>query len=87
MLLSLSLSLGTCNTPSDQRSKEPTTAPAPLPQLLIEIRLSLIALNGGATEMWVTSHVVVVVATLAVAVVVAWLTALRTCCDYYFHAL
>lgn len=39
--------------------------------------------------MWVTSHVVVVVvATLAVAVVVvAWLTALRTCCDYYFHAL
>lgn len=35
--------------------------------------------------MWVTSHVVVA-ATLAV-VVVAWLTALRTCCDYYFHAL
>lgn len=35
--------------------------------------------------MWVTSHVVVAV--FAVVVIVAWLTALRTCCDYYFHAL
>lgn len=50
-------------TSEASNQQQPPTLPPlrTLLQLLIEIRLSLIALNGGATEMWVTSHVVVVV--------------------------